>query len=141
MILVFGATGVTGGEVARQLIAAGQRPRVFVRSPEKARGFQGKAEIVQGDLSRPDSLVAAMKGVEKVYLVSTGANGPDLEANAIEAATKTGVKHMVKLSAFGADNPVLIFSKWHARSEKRLRDSGLQWTMVRPMNFMSNSLG
>lgn len=70
MILVFGATGVTGGEVARQLIAAGQRPWLFVRSPEKARGFQGKAEIVQGDLSRPDSLVAAMKGVEKVYLVS-----------------------------------------------------------------------
>lgn len=31
MILVFGATGVTGGEVARQLIAAGQRPRLFVR--------------------------------------------------------------------------------------------------------------
>lgn len=46
MILVFGATGVTGGEVARQLIAAGQTPRLLVRSPEKARGFQGKAEIV-----------------------------------------------------------------------------------------------
>ncbi len=46
--------------------------------------------------------------------VSAGANGPDLEANAIEAAKKAGVKHVVKLSVIGADNPVLIFSKWHA---------------------------
>ena len=67
-----------------------------------------------------------MKGVEKVYLVSTGANGPDLEANAIEAAKKAGVKHVVKLSVIGAENPVFTFSKWHAKSEKRLMDSGLQ---------------
>lgn len=37
MILVLGATGTTGGEVARQLIAAGERPRLLVRSPDEAR--------------------------------------------------------------------------------------------------------
>jgi uncharacterized protein YbjT (DUF2867 family) len=140
MILVLGATGTTGGEVARQLIAAGQRPRLLVRNPQKAREFQGKAEVVQGDLDRPDSLTAAMKGIERLYLVSAGSEIATLEGNAIDAAKRAGVRHVVKLSVIGAENPVLTFSKWHAKSEKRLMDSGLKWTMLRPGNFMTNSL-
>jgi uncharacterized protein YbjT (DUF2867 family) len=141
MILVLGATGTTGGEVARQLIAAGEKPRLLVRSPEKAREFQGKAEIVQGDLQRPESLAAGMKGVEKLYLVSAGSEIAELEGNTIDAAKRAGVGYVVKLSVIGAEKPVLIFSKWHAQAEQRLMDSGLQWTMLRPGNFMSNSLG
>jgi uncharacterized protein YbjT (DUF2867 family) len=113
---------------------------LLVRNTQKVREFQGKAEIAQGDLARPDSLAGAMKGVEKVYLVSAGPNGTELEANAIKAAKKSGVKHIVKLSVIGADKPVLTFSKWHAKAEKRLMDSGLKWTMLRPGNFMTNSL-
>lgn len=140
MILVLGATGTTGGEVARQLIAKGERPRLLVRNPEKAGEFQGKAEIVAGDLDRPDSLAAAMKGIEKLYLVSAGSDIERLEGNAIDAARKAGVRYVVKLSVIGAESPVLTFSKWHAKAEKRLMDSGLKWTMLRPGNFMSNSL-
>ena len=140
MILVLGATGTTGGEVARQLIAKGQKPRLLVRSPEKAREFEGKAEIVRGDMDSKDSLVSALRGIEKLYLVSAGTNGIDLEINAIDAAKKAGVRHVVKLSVIGADAPALTFSKWHARSEKHLIGSGLAWTMVRPANFMSNAL-
>src|ERR1700730_2663989 len=117
MILVLGATGTTGREVARQLIAAGQKPRLLVRKPDKAREFHGNSEIVQGDLDRPDSLAPAMKGVDQLYLMSVGASGPDLEANAIEGAKRGSVRHVVKLSVIGADNPVLIISKWHARYE------------------------
>jgi len=141
MILVLGATGTTGGEVARQLIAAGHKPRLLVHDPGKAREYQGKAEIVPVDLARSDSLGPAMKGGERLYLVSTGESGPELEANAIEAAKKTGVKHVVKLSAMGAENPVLTFGRWHAQAEKRLRESGLTWTILRPGNFMVNALG
>jgi uncharacterized protein YbjT (DUF2867 family) len=141
MILVLGATGTTGGEVARQLIAAGHKARLLVHDPGKARAYQGKAEVMPVDLARPESLGPAMKGGDKLYLVSTGADGPALEANAIEAARKAGVKHVVRLSAMGADNPVMTFGRWHAQSEKRLRESGLQWTMLRPVNFMTNALG
>lgn len=141
MILVLGATGTTGGEVARQLIAAGEKPRLLVRDPSKAGAFGGRAEIVQGDLDRPESLGAAMRGVEKLYLVAGGLDGPALEANAVDAAKRAGVRHVVKLSVIGADDPVLILSKWHAESERHLMDSGLAWTMVRPVNFMSNALG
>lgn len=140
MILVFGATGTTGGEVARQLIAAGERPRLIVRDPQKAREFEGRAEIVQGDLDRPASLDAAMRGIERVYLVSNGLDVPRLEGNAIDAARRAGVRHVVKLSVAGADAPPILFARLHAESERRLRESGVPWTMLRPGNFMTNSL-
>lgn len=141
MILVLGATGHTGGEVARQLIAAGHRPRLLVRNPAKARAFEGQADLVQGDLDRPDSLDAAMRGVDHLYLVSAGADLVRVEANAVDAAKRAGVQHVVKLSVLGADQPAIAFARWHAASERHLMDSGLGWTMLRPGNFMTNALG
>lgn len=141
MILVLGATGTTGGEVARQLIAAGERPRLLVRSPERARAYGGQAELATGDLDRPDTLRAAMQGVEQVYLVSTGTDLVALERNVVDAAKASGVRHVVKLSVLGADDPQIAFARWHAESERYLRDSGLAWTMLRPGNFMTNTLG
>lgn len=140
MILVTGATGTTGGEVARQLIAAGHTPRLLVRQPHKASHFQGKAELVQGDLDDAASLLGAMKGVEKLYLVTAGVGLPQREAGVVEAAKQAGIRHVVKLSVIGAEQPELTFSKWHAESEKSLMASGLAWTMLRPGNFMSNAL-
>lgn len=144
--LVLGATGTTGGEVARQLIAAGHRPRLLVRTPAKAQAFADGAEIVAGDLDRPDSLRAAMQGVEQVYLVSAGLDLVTLERNVVDAAVAVGVRHVIKLSVIGADaalagQPSLTFAQWHAESERRLMDSGLAWTMLRPGNFMANALG
>ena len=141
-ILVFGATGTTGGEVARQLIEARQNIRVLARDPSRAGAFAGRAEIVQGDLADPQSLARALAGVDKLYLVSGTHGGcdPDLEANAIDAAEATGVRHVVKLSVIGAEAPRDTFAEWHARSEARLRSSRLTWTMLRPHFFMSNSL-
>lgn len=138
MILVLGATGTTGGEVARQLIAAGVKPRLLVRDPKKARAFEGKADIVPGDMERPER---ALAGIEKLYLVSAGVDGQALERKTIDAARKAGVRHVVKLSVIGADQPAFSFSRWHAQTEEHLRASGLAWTMLRPGNFMSNALG
>jgi uncharacterized protein YbjT (DUF2867 family) len=140
MILVLGSTGTTGGEVARQLIAAGRAPRLLVRSQEKAREFQGSAEIVEGDLDRPDSLDVAMEGAERMFLVSAGIHGAEQEMQAVDVAKRSGVKHVVKLSVIGADAAHFAFARWHARSEEHLRASGLAWTMLRPVNFTTNSL-
>ncbi len=141
MILVLGATGTTGGEVARQLVAAGRRPRLLVRDVEKARAaYADRAELVQGDLDRPESLDAAMRGVEKLYLVSAGTKLVELESNAIDAAKRAGVGHVVKLSVLGADAPTIEFGRWHAAAERKLVESGLAWTMLRCGNFMTNSL-
>jgi uncharacterized protein YbjT (DUF2867 family) len=140
MILVTGATGTIGGEVARQLIAAGIKPRLLVRDPKKARDFEGKAELVQGDLAKPESLDAAFKGVERLFLVSAGVDGATLEKNAIAAAKRAGVQQVVKLSVIGADQPAFTFARWHAEAEKALLASGLKWTLLRPVSFMSNAL-
>lgn len=142
MILVTGASGTTGGQVARQLIAAGQKPRLLARDLNKVRGLfpEGQAEIVAGDLSQPASLGAAMAGIERVYLASSGLEVDKLEGNAIDAAKAAGVKHVVKLSVMGADTPMITFAKMHAKSEEHIRRSGLAWTMLRPGNFMSNAL-
>jgi len=85
MILVLGATGTTGGEVARQLIKAGQTPRLLVRAASRAHAFEGRAEIVEGDLASPQSLATAMKGIGKLYLVSGTHGGidPELERRSV----------------------------------------------------------
>jgi uncharacterized protein YbjT (DUF2867 family) len=71
MILVLGATGSTGGEVARQLIAAGVTPRLFVRNRSKAAEFEGKADIREGDIKEESTFRSALAGIEKLYLVRT----------------------------------------------------------------------
>lgn len=140
-ILVTGATGTIGGEVARQLIAAGVRPRLLVRNPAKAREFEGKAEVVKCDLGDPAALERVMQGVEKLFLVASGADGQALEAKAVDAAKKAGVKHVVKLSVFGADEEMFTFARWHRPVEKQIEASGMAWTHLRPVNFMANMLG
>ncbi len=142
MILVLGATGTTGGEVARQLIQAGHRPRLLVRNPSKAQAFAGDAEIVQGDLAAPASLAAALHGVDKLYLATATHGGIDLalETRVIDAAQHAGVKHVVKLSVVRAEAPLDLFGRWHAQAEAHLRASGLAWTMLRPHYFMTNAL-
>jgi uncharacterized protein YbjT (DUF2867 family) len=142
MILVLGATGTTGGEVARQLIQAGHRPRLLVRDPSKAQAFAGNAEIVHGDLSNPASLAAALDGVHKLYLATGTHGGIDLalETRVIDAAQRAGVAHVVKLSVVRAEAPLDLFGRWHAQAEAHLRASGMAWTMLRPHYFMTNTL-
>jgi uncharacterized protein YbjT (DUF2867 family) len=140
MILVTGATGTTGREVAKALIAAGERPRLLVRQPEKAKEFDGKAELFKGDLSDAASVGKALAGCDKLYLVTAGLDGPRLEAQTIDVAKTAGVKHVVKLSVIGAEYEMISFGKWHRASERKLEASGLAWTFLRPGNFMSNAL-
>jgi uncharacterized protein YbjT (DUF2867 family) len=141
MILVLGATGTIGGEVARQLIGAGERPRLLVRNPDKARAFADTADVVRGDLDNVASLRTAMRGVDKVFMMSTGTDTVMLESNVVDAAVAEGVTHAVKLSVISAEAPAITFARWHNASEQKLKASGLAWTMLRPGNFMTNALG
>lgn len=141
-ILVLGATGASGGEVARQLIAAGHRPRLLVRANSRAKlaEFEGKATIVEGDLLDEVAFAAALDGIDKLYLVSAELNGRTLETNLIDAAKDAGVSHIVKLSVLTAEDPKVPLAKWHAAAERHLMDSGIAWTMIRPGHFHSNAI-
>src|SRR5262245_13688232 len=71
--LITGATGNIGGRVVDRLLERGERPRVLVRDPEKARErFGDRADISVGDLSKAASLALAFAGVEAVLLINTG---------------------------------------------------------------------
>jgi uncharacterized protein YbjT (DUF2867 family) len=145
MILLTGATGVSGRPIARQLAAAGTSFRVLARNADKARAELNvpQAEVVQGDLSDAASLAKALAGVTVLLLNSSPT--PDiatLQNGVIDAARKAGVKHVVKFSAAGAQagSPVR-FGNLHGQVEDHLKQSGLAWTILRPTFFHQNLLG
>jgi uncharacterized protein YbjT (DUF2867 family) len=143
MILVTGAAGTTGSEVVRQLAAKGMRARALLRDPEKASRFSGPGvETVIADLERPASLDKALKGVDKIYLVSSvDPRVSLLHGNVIDAAKRAGVKQIVRLSALGAaTNSPCRFLKWHGEVDERLSRSGLSFAILRPHNFMQTLL-
>ncbi|HSU14475.1 SDR family oxidoreductase [Longimicrobium sp.] len=144
MILVTGATGKVGSEVARQLAAKGEAVRVLARSPEKARAlFPAGVEIARGDLTDAASLDAALAGADRLFLLApTDREQVAMEVNAIEAAKRAGVKRVVKLSVLGADeeSPVIL-ARWHREVEKVLAGSGIPFTLLQPTFFMQNFLG
>lgn len=143
MILVTGATGTVGGEVARSLTARGERVRVLVRDGAKGAPFeQNGHEVAVGDFSDPASLDAALDGVDHVFLVcAAGPDQAELEGNVIDAAVRAGVDHLVKLSVAGADAGATVrFARIHAEVEEKLRASGLGYTLLQPNGFMQNSL-
>ena len=71
MILLIGGTGNIGGEVARILGEKGVAFKVLARDKSKASALLGvNVEIVRGDLSQPETVSAAMEGVEKLFLVT-----------------------------------------------------------------------
>ncbi len=143
LILVTGATGTVGTEVVKQLVEAGQKVRALVRDPAKATKFRNAVEVVKGDLSKPETLVAAFAGVDKAFVVSVGPDLAKLEANAFDAAKKAGVNHIVKLSGRHLDADFMAgaaLAQWHNESERRLRALGTAWTILRPGMFASNFL-
>ena len=144
MILVTGATGKTGRELVKLLSSHRARYRVFARNADKAKAQLGNGvEVVAGDLERPDSLEAAMKGVERLFLLSSPDPGsPVLQRNALEAAKKAGVSYIVKMSAVDADPASdSRFLRLHGEMEAALVKSGLTYTCLRPHSFMQNTLG
>jgi uncharacterized protein YbjT (DUF2867 family) len=144
MILVTGATGTIGGEVSRRLAAAGERPRAFARDPQRARArLAGAVECVVGDLDRPETLEAALAGVDRVFLLTRqSVRQPHQERNLIDAAARAGARHLVKLSVFRADerSPLRI-ARQHRDIERALERSGLSYTIVRPVFLMQNLFG
>lgn len=144
MILVTGASGKTGLDVVRSLAIVGAGVRALVRDAAKAPSVRRPGvEVAVGDLGNPDSLRAALQGVERVYLCSAvDPRQAELQGNLVRAAKEAGVKHVVKLSVHGSslDSPV-PFARWHAETEKQLIATGIPWTFLRPHYFMQNVLG
>lgn len=136
MILVTGATGNVGGALVRQLQQAGCNVRALVRGEGRA-GPPG-VEVASGDLDRPDSLTAALKGVRALFLLGGARDMPAL----MREVRRAGVDHVALLtsrSVVGGSPTNAIVALWSA-SEDAVRSSGVPWTILRPSGFMSNAL-
>ncbi|HEY9393405.1 MAG TPA: SDR family oxidoreductase [Nocardioides sp.] len=136
-IAITGASGQLGRLVADQLLTTVDPAEIVLltRDPAKLADYAERgADVRAADFSKPDELVEAFAGVERVLLISTDAVGARVEGHlaAIDAAVKADVRHMAYTSVSGptADNPAGVVAD-HAATEDALRESGLAWTMLR----------
>jgi uncharacterized protein YbjT (DUF2867 family) len=143
MILVTGATGKVGSELVEQLVAGGHTVRALVRDPQKASASLPTAvELSRGDLSDAESIEEALVGVDRMFLLApVDPRMVEMEQHATAAAKAAAVKHLVKLSAIGADpDSPRFFLSVHGKSEQTIRDARVAFTFLRPNFFMQNLL-
>jgi uncharacterized protein YbjT (DUF2867 family) len=143
MILITGATGNNGRELVRQLVAAGQRVRALVRNPAKAAELKGPyVELAVGDFDQPATLDAALRGVDKAFLLTPVAEHfAEWQSAFIEAAQRAELKHLVKFSGMGADsNAKVELLRLHGETDNLLRNSGVPFTILQPNSFHQNIL-
>ncbi|WP_225825278.1 NAD(P)H-binding protein [Streptomyces naphthomycinicus] len=140
MILVTGATGTIGGEVVRQLVSRGEKVRALTRDPGRARVPEG-VEAVRGSYGDPDALEAALAGVTAVFLLRPPGPDEGHDAVTVAAARAAGVRRLVKLSAIATgDLESGPSGEWHVAGERAVRESGAEWTVLRPSSFATNTL-
>ena len=143
MILITGATGNNGRELVRQLVAAGQRVRALVRNPAKAAELKGpNVELAVGDFDHPATLDAALRGVDKAFLLTPVAEHfVEWQSAFIEAAQRAELKHLVKFSGMGADsNAKVELLRLHGETDNLLRNSGVPFTILQANSFHQNIL-
>lgn len=134
--MITGATGNVGFEIVKQLSTPADRNtrlRAAVRSINDAAKVIGqRAELVEMDYSKPESLSKAINGINKLFLLTPfEPNMVELSSNLISEAKKAGtVKHIVKQSVMGADaEPGIIPS--------RLRPNFFMQNFI---NFLGNTI-
>lgn len=155
-ILIVGANGSTGKRIIEILNSSQSfEPVAMIRKEEQKTIFEDmEVQWVLADLEQED-LSPALKGIEKVIFAagSGSKTGPDKTTEVdekgaikiIEAAKKAKVKKFIMLSAMGADEPAKHkdlehYLKAKATADEHLRNSGLDYTIVRP-GALTDDLG
>ena len=152
-VLVVGSTGSIGRLVVREALQQGHRVRALVRSRDRARQLPAGAEIVVGDLTRPETLTAAVADVDAVVFThgSTGGGKEGSETvdyagvhNVLTALGSRSV-HITLMTAIGVTHRAGSYNQateahdWKRRSERLVRASGRPYTIVRPGWFDYNA--
>jgi putative NADH-flavin reductase len=161
-ILVLGATGSVGKHLVAQALEAGYEVRALVRDAARAPAAKG-LEVVPGDALQAADVEAALAGCEAV-IYSLGAPAgkattlfSETTRVLIAAMRKAGVQRLIAITGIGAGDSKghggwfyewfifpLFTSKLYADKdvqEKLIRESGLDWTIVRPASFTDGPRG
>jgi len=132
-IAVTGATGQLGNLVVEQLKkrVASENIVALVRTPEKAASLGVEARAF--DYEKPEGLVDSLKGIDSLLLISGNELGKRAaqHANVIAAAQKAGVKYIVYTSLLHADVSSLNLAGEHLATEKSIKESGIDYTILR----------
>jgi uncharacterized protein YbjT (DUF2867 family) len=152
-VLVVGATGSIGRLVVEEALRQGHAVRALVRTPGKSRRLPPEAQVVVGDVTRPDTLPGAVDGVDATVftLGSDGAGKVGAESvdyggvrNVLDALGSRTVR-IALMTSIGVTNRTGAYNRateahdWKRRSERLVRVSGLPYTIVRPGWFDYNS--
>ncbi|MFI0085336.1 NAD(P)H-binding protein [Streptomyces bobili] len=141
MIVVTGATGNTGRELVRVLAAAGEPVTATSRNISDAEVPDG-VRTVRADLTDAESLRPVLDGADALFLQDGGTSAHLLSPrDLLDAAKAGGVGRVVLLSSQGvATRPESESHGGLARAvEDAVRESGLEWTILRPGGFHSNA--
>ncbi|MBZ6101988.1 SDR family oxidoreductase [Streptomyces olivaceus] len=140
MIVVTGATGNIGRPLTRALAEAGEQVTAVSRHP--AAVPEGVRHVV-ADLAEPAGLGPALAGAKSLFLLlsgdlhATGANPADIVGEAVDR----GVRRVVLLSTLGVVTRPFGTTRVAMRAlEDTVRESGLEWAVLRPGGFASNAL-
>lgn len=150
-ILVAGATGQLGRQVIRELRGRGYRTTALVRNKGRARAL-GADELIEGDVTRPETLPGACQGVDAVFS-SVGASLSTKKIkgsqsftevdykgnkNLLDAAMARGVRRFVYVSVFNENlSEQLEYIRAHKDFERELARSGVAYSVLRPTGFFS----
>jgi NAD(P)H dehydrogenase (quinone) len=140
-IAITGASGQYGRLATDKLIAMGRaRDLILItRTPVKlAQREKAGCEVRYGDFDKPETLVAAVTGAQRMLLISGTRVGARVRQHkaAIDAAAATGVRHVVYTSFVNVDesNPAIVTID-HRETENLIKASGMAWTFLRDAHY------
>ena len=151
-VLVVGATGSIGQHVVDVALEKGYTVRALVRDRAKARHFSKEVQLIAGDVTRPETLTAAVEGADAIVF-TLGSDGlGQVGAETIDyggvrnVLTALGSKHVrvALMTSIGVTNRDSSYNQsteahdWKRRSERLVRASGMPYTIVRPGWFDCN---
>jgi uncharacterized protein YbjT (DUF2867 family) len=131
-LVVTGGTGFTGERVVRLLTREGNAVTVLARPSADVRGvIAAGARVARGDLDQPRSLPAAFAGADALLYVASMGSG-HMPAT-MAAAVSTGIRRVVCVSSTALLTNLPVRSKpMRMEGERCVRESGLEWTIIRP---------
>lgn len=132
-ILVTAANGQLGRLVVARLLESTPADQVVATARDVKKAADLGVEVREADYGRPDTLDAALEGVDRVLLISSSEVGRRTQQhrNVIEAARRAGVELLAYTSILRADTTELLVGVEHRETEVILRESGVPFVFLR----------
>jgi uncharacterized protein YbjT (DUF2867 family) len=151
-VLAVGATGSIGRHVVEETLRQGHAVRALVRTSGKAQELPSEAQVVIGDVTRPETLAAAVEGIDAIVFTLGSDGAGKVGAERVDYG---GVRNVLRalgprkarvalMTSIGVTNRTGTYNRtteahdWKRRSERLVRASGLPYSIVRPGWFDYN---